>query len=66
MIAGGLKGTRGWDRRWFVFCDGALKYFRTESDEKEKPSVIRPQGLILDDEGYYFDPRNDCRPTLSL
>lgn len=45
---GGLKGKRGWDRRWFVFGDGALKYFRNEAEEeKEKPSGLISVGEIV-------------------
>ncbi len=36
---GGKLGNKGWDRRWFVFEQGLLKYFKDEKDKK-------PQGII--------------------
>ncbi|EGD72990.1 ADP-ribosylation factor GTPase activating protein 1 [Salpingoeca rosetta] len=36
---GGLRGKKGWDRRFFVYDRGTLSYYVREGDEK-------PQGLI--------------------
>lgn len=36
---GGKLGTKGWDRRWFVFEHGVLKYFKDEKDKKSQGNI---------------------------
>ena len=37
---GGIKGNRGWDKRWFSLHDGTLLYYKTRGLTKESGVVL--------------------------
>ena len=37
---GGIKGNRGWDKRWFSLHDGTLLYYKTRGLTKESGVIL--------------------------